>query len=569
MSNKPVITKLKKLHIKKFRALEDLQINIGERLTIISGKNGTSKSSILGIVAQVFTFRKDYFTDQTIGNQTITGRKFESLPEDHFRLSDTFDPPKSMDVEFFLFDGYSKKDTQADLQLITRTTTDNKIVPRAQVRKNTTIDNKQTSRSFTHPVIYVSLDRLMPIALRGEYETIDYEYINENKREFIALSNKLLNKTSTHTTSTHGQIHSTVAHGDNYDHNSVSTGEDNAGQIIMAIMSFKKLKAELGNDYKGGLLLIDEADAGLFPAAQLSLIEILREKAGELQLQVIITTHSPTIIEHVYELSSKFRSYYKNLYLTDSFGGIIAKEDWDWQRIYADIHLKTTPISKTVSIPKINLYFEDREGFDFYSHLLNLNKIKKHFNALADITLGCGNYKNLIENGVLEFSKNSIIILDGDVEGFNSFKTVVLLPSPLAPDQLIFEFLYNLPASHTYWQNQRGFTKPIFLRISQDLRSHLTITSESIDLRDILLPMRDEPKQSKAQTRTFFKNFYKSDDLQVMIKSRKTAENPWLMLIDQNKHWKADFVKSLKEAHIRILTNVHGMGRAKVEQAWA
>ncbi|MCV4777503.1 AAA family ATPase, partial [Escherichia coli] len=69
-------------------------------------------------------------------------------------------------------------------------------------------------------------------------------------------------------TATKGTIDSMVVHGDNYDHQSVSVGEDNVGQLIQAIFSFKRLK-ETYSDYHGGILLIDEADAGLFPAAQL------------------------------------------------------------------------------------------------------------------------------------------------------------------------------------------------------------------------------------------------------------------------------------------------------------
>lgn len=483
MATRKHITKLQNLHIKSFRALSDIHINIGNRLTIICGKNGTSKSSILGIAAQLFTFRTDYITNQKITNRTITGKRFESRPEEHFRLSDRFDPPNSMDVDFHLYDAYSKQNTRASLKLITRSVTKDKSVPRPQVRKNTTIEGKQTSRGFTHPVIYLSLNRLMPIALRGEYRKTDYEYIGKNKAEFIALSNKLLNKTSSDTTSTHGQIHSTVAHSNNYDHDSVSTGEDNAGQIILAIMSFKKLKEEMDNEYKGGILLIDEADAGLFPAAQVSLIDILREKAGELNLQIIITTHSPTIIEKVYDLSLKEKSYYKNIYLTDTFGGITVQEDWDWKRIYSDIHLETITITNDFSIPKVNVYFEDQEAVDFFNHLLNLHKTKKYFNILNSISLGCSNYINLIKNNVLEFSKNSIIILDGDVQNIDSYKTIVLLSSTLAPDQIIFEYLYNLPANDSYWFNDQGFTKAIFTRISQDLTSHLELNDENINLK--------------------------------------------------------------------------------------
>ena len=57
-------TQLKKLIIEKFRALNNVEIEFGDHITVICGKNGTSKSSILGIAAQIFNFEKDYVKDE-------------------------------------------------------------------------------------------------------------------------------------------------------------------------------------------------------------------------------------------------------------------------------------------------------------------------------------------------------------------------------------------------------------------------------------------------------------------------------------------------------------------------
>jgi ABC-type phosphate transport system ATPase subunit len=81
-------TLLKKLFIKKFRALNNVDIEFGTHVTVICGKNGTSKSSILSIAAQIFSFEKDYLKDERLQFQTITGSKFKSLPAEHFRFSD-------------------------------------------------------------------------------------------------------------------------------------------------------------------------------------------------------------------------------------------------------------------------------------------------------------------------------------------------------------------------------------------------------------------------------------------------------------------------------------------------
>ncbi|EPJ9057222.1 AAA family ATPase, partial [Acinetobacter baumannii] len=55
------ITQLKKIKVNHFRGLKNIEINLGDRLTVICGKNGTSKSTILGMIAQIFNFDKNHF----------------------------------------------------------------------------------------------------------------------------------------------------------------------------------------------------------------------------------------------------------------------------------------------------------------------------------------------------------------------------------------------------------------------------------------------------------------------------------------------------------------------------
>ncbi|HDZ2217369.1 TPA: AAA family ATPase, partial [Klebsiella pneumoniae] len=190
-------------------------------------------------------------------------------------------------------------------------------------------------------VIYLSLQRLLPITLRPEYSERDEQYIIDNKNEILAMNRRLLIKENgTSITATTGTIDSMVVHGDYYDHESVSVGEDNVGQIIQAIFSFKRLKEEL-KDYHGGILLIDEADAGLFPAAQIELINVLKRMASKLDLQIVMTSHSPILIEEVFKLSQLADKDYRTVYLTDTYGPISAKTNLSWPEINADLLVDT------------------------------------------------------------------------------------------------------------------------------------------------------------------------------------------------------------------------------------
>jgi predicted ATPase len=541
------ITRLKKITVRKFRALRDIEIDVATHLTVICGKNGTSKSSILGVAAQVFSFEKDYEKDEALAHQTITGKSFKSLPSDHFRFSDKFDIPGSLDAAIEVQDGYTGTDASADLELMKRATASG-TKARPVVRNNSTVKKGNTSRNFTHPVIYLSLDRLQPIASR-DYKPADFKYLTDNKKKFLALSNKLLNKTSTSATATSGTIHSAVAHSETYDQDSVSTGEDNVGQIVLALMSFRKLKEEYAN-YKGGLLLIDEADAGLFPAAQLALLDVLDRECSELSLQVIVTSHSPTLIERVYELSRLQQRKYKTIYLSDTFGSVQSMPDMSWASIYADLHTTTVVASPQVALPSVNVYFEDGEALDFFSALSLRQPFKRYIKPLAGVTLGCTNYVQLIKKGIPEFARRSVVVLDSDAAGVAAnLKTVAILPGHLPPDQLLFEFLYNLGADDPIWTNSLGFTRPVFTSCAQDVIGELGLGAAPIDLEEIVDEYRDQDGAKKP--REFFKRFYKTESFQRFL-STKGVGNPWTTWIKHNdaavQEFRGEFIARVRNA---------------------
>lgn len=520
-------TQLNKLHIEHFRALKEVDIEFGNHITVVCGKNGTSKSSILGIAAQIFNFEKDYTKDVPLSFRSIAGGNFKSQYSEHFRISDKFDPPGSMKVNIDLIDGYSGQPATAELGLSHRVK-----APRPVVRKNSTAPN-QPSRNFTHPVIHLSLKRLFPIADR-KYSVKEFQYLKDHEEEFITLTNELLNRQSSQATGTTGTISSAVAHGDYYDQESVSAGEDNAGQIIMALMSFKKLKEEYP-DYKGGLLLIDEADAGLFPTAQENLLGILDRFCRELHLQVVMTSHSPTLIERAFEQSQLYRRNYKVIYLSDTHGPVRVIQDLSWPQIDADIRTKTVATSSNVALHKVNVYCEDREAHDFLAALLERQPLRKFTAVLPDVSTSSSTYISMVKSHVQEFSVRSIICLDPDVANnvINAYKTIVLLPGTLPPDQLLFQYLYNLPADNDYWKNDLYFARPNFTNTVGRLMSELKISGPIVDLKERTSEFR-RTREGKGKVRELFKEFYKNSVIQQVLKHKSRSINPWKHWVDNN-----------------------------------
>lgn len=549
-------TQLKNLVIEKFRALNNVHFELGDHITVVCGKNGTSKSSILGIAAQIFSFEKDYSSGKDLSFHQIAGSSFKSQYSEHFRISETFDLPGSMKVGIELNDGYTNKPATARLELMKRGK-----LPRPVVRNNSTAAGQSnTSRNFTHPVIFLSLKRLFPITART-YEVSELAYLTKHKNEFIKLTNELLNRNSSHVTATGGTISSAVAHGDTYDQESVSAGEDNAGQIAMAIMSFRKLQEEY-KDYKGGLLLIDEADAGLFPTAQINLLKILERECRSLNLQVMMTSHSPVLIEFAFEQSQQFKRRYKTIYLSNTFGNVQIMEDWSWAQISADINTKTINVASGTSLPSINVYFEDGEAEDLFATLMLRQPIKKFANQMSGITLGCSNYINLIQKKIPEFAEKSIVCLDSDAEKDvkdKGYGTVVLLPGSLPPDQQIFEHLYNLEADDPFWNNTLQFTKDVFTNEGRQVINEFGVTGKIANIKQ-----RVAEYKGTRKPRDVFKAFYKREVIQQLVASKAKPYNPWKHWVDKNPVAVNVFLEIFKNTMHQVMKNGFAVDTAKL-----
>lgn len=545
------LTKIKRIYIKSFRGLKEIDLSIADNITLIAGRNGTCKSTILGIIAQCFSFNKDYSQlDEkgkflNISYKTLTGKKFISYATEHFRLSEKYDLTGTMDINIEVYDAINQLYLdKLQLRLTQETNKNGQLVPRSRLR-----NNQDTDRAVTHPVIYLGLKRMFPISERKYEEKENEKFIQDNIKDFLKDNNNILAKRSSQVTTTLGIVNSIVAHSDSYDHQSVSVGEDNVGQILQAIYSFKKLKQDMGDNYKGGIILIDELDSALFCAAQIRLLDLLEKYSKELQLQVIITSHSIEIMERLYK-SSKRKDQENNFkvhYLTNAYGRIKLLSDID--KMKADI--KDCIPDEYLSSPKgINVYTEDQEARDFLHKLCKDSIIEKQLNILDEIHIGCKNYKQFIKYNIPEFTKKSLIILDGDNrtdEDLINNTNVVCLPTELPPDQLLFEYLLNKDEEDPFWEiNEIPRSTIISLRTSLDITARLDInTGEKFDLVQVINEYREsDVVKEKPPLRKLFKKWYQSPEIQHLIKNKSLYEN-WLQ---NNPQYVTSFLNSLQTA---------------------
>ncbi len=296
--------KLAKITIEKFRQFKGVEFEISENITLIAGQNGTSKSTLLGMICQPFSFGvhqgktagspdKSKYTDIYHGinlaeHQDLTGNPFFYDCQHVFRLSRKHDAnPK--DYKYYLH--LSGNCINTDSPVFAKG-----LLVRAQKRKNRGIERirfvagpgvsqEAGEGNFPHPVIYLGLNRLWPLALIDKLDVKATSDISDvDKKWYIKNYNDILileeDENTTEFLKTHrgpkNDYIGTSSH--YYNSESSSAGQDNLGQILTAILSFRRLKKRLGKKYQGGLLAIDELDATFHSASQKRVVEMLVER---------------------------------------------------------------------------------------------------------------------------------------------------------------------------------------------------------------------------------------------------------------------------------------------------
>jgi hypothetical protein len=281
------IIRIKGIDIKRFRSLTQQQIILGSRVTVLSGRNGTMKTSLMGLIAHPFSSEsEDGF-----------GRPLKTTLSEVFNLSPTYD------LEDYNYDIVAETGTgtyireQVEIYYVADKTNRHRIVVSG---------SEKGDGNLSYNTSFLNLRRLYPIVdltaqrnktedpiLSGEEQVqlkCFYEQIfpSSSYGSFVGVYRPKIKSTWA---PSGGQL--------GYDWQSISSGEDNLGAIFNRLIGFQRAY-KLGQKTGGGLLCIDEFEATLHPVAQIRLFEYLLKWSGDYKVQVIITTHSLGLISDIY-----------------------------------------------------------------------------------------------------------------------------------------------------------------------------------------------------------------------------------------------------------------------------
>ena len=447
---------VKKILIEKFRKMSKLEIPLNAHVVAIAGQNGTQKTSLLGMIAHPFSLKDK--RDPMSKELDVYGCRFGSAIQDRFKFSGSYDKAGehiwSIEVEQGMWPRSRVKCVSAQ---------------RKDVNEGWRFSDPSKKKGAGYiqcPIIYLSLKRLIPI---GELKKVKNPQLNlssDEQKLFGRWHNEILISTEkvlgVRSVNGWAKKSAGITTGQ-YDALTMSAGQDNVGEIILAVLSMKRLKKKFGKSYQGGIVCIDEIDATLYPAAQVRLMDKLLEWSQAFGIQFFFTTHSETMLKTCGR--DKYRDKVSIVYLYKEGGRIAVEVNPTLDEMSSNLMVGIGDAERERL--RVSVYSEDDVTVTFIDALLSEDN-KQLVDIVRGADVSAGIYKVLFDKHIGEFVKN-IVVLDGDMEdetkgaiGRNRslYYNFVCLPGNAYPENQIFKFFSKLSEDDAFWERGlRGYTK--------------------------------------------------------------------------------------------------------------
>lgn len=279
------------------------------------------------------------------------------------------------------------------------------------------------------PVEYIDLSRLQPVATRVGYARIAKNKHSEASAksfdtEQVSRLSQIMGKPYENARMAISSIDAAreipVLTRDSQPYSGFHQG---SGETTIAEL----LRAELP---KHGLVLIDEIESSLHPRAQRRLIRDLAEAARLHECQIILTTHSPYVLE---ELPLQARVH-------------ILESGKSKQTVTGvSPHFAMTKMDDEQH-PDCELYVEDDRAKVWLSEILSRDLPEAVIRSLI-VPFGSANLGAALGQMVnaKRFSRPTLVFLDGDQE---EAEGCIVLPGGDAPERVVFEELKSV-----HWRN--------------------------------------------------------------------------------------------------------------------
>lgn len=437
------------IDIKKFRSLQKRHLQLGQCITVITGKNGTMKSSLLGLVAHPFS--------SPSGAKDLYGNELKTDMRDVFRLS--LDKDKNEYIYYIQGVTQFHDEISEPIRLYARVNENRHRITvgagNTAGEGNFLLNTSVINLSRVYPIIQTNTQVIKDDLTPEEKRKISKDYFDIMQREAFADFETVSNK---HLKNTCGPKDSY------YDFNSISSGEDNLGSILYKLIAFERAMDK--SNYLQGLLCIDEVEASFHPVTQKRFFDFLYKWCKKYKMQVILTTHSLYLINHCLRLKKQSEEKNQDICLVNISTQQVSKNTHNFRfevnPSYEDVYKELTydELGKDEPSYKVNIICEDGETKKLIRKILGRNVLKA-VNIISDLSGKKGNSKDVLKGIAKKGTAllgDSIIVLDADVTkkeiGDIKFKRITTLydPDNLCLEKALVYFIGRLNGDESIFQ---------------------------------------------------------------------------------------------------------------------
>lgn len=523
------IQQINEINLKSFRTIKDRKMELGKVITVVSGKNGTMKSTILGLIAHPFSSPNNA--------KDVFGNPLKTKHSDVFYLSP--DKDSEQYIYSLVMTSTDGIDFEEPIRVYKRANPDGTFRHRVTVGK----DNVEGKGNFSLNTSYVNLKRLIPM-IDTRAKIVD-ETIEKSLSEFVADGYmKVLQKNAFSEpveVFDRGRKQTFGPGRDaKYDYNAISSGEDNVGHILSKMHAFLQYKSN-NRDELQGIFCIDEMEASLHPVAQINMFNYIYDWTKNNHIQVVINTHSLYLIQYVFELQERLKNrddvvlnMISTAYVKDDNYNIIKNPSYS--EAYKELTLKD--IGDVTGVYKINIICEDDVAENYLKRIISKKEILSRLvfmHSLNEDVEGnsCTGLTSLIKNGQ-KLLEDTIIFFDADVDTSkikNLERFFMVLPGlhGLPLEKEIAKYIYDLPGDDLFFKAFKR-EKMAFQNDFAQYELHL----EDVDV-------------IKAEKVSKYKNWAKSNE--------KEFKKYVTYYVKNNKLIMDDFMKKLSEKLNDIFEN--------------
>lgn len=504
--NKKVpIQAIEGLVIQNFRTIKDQSLVLGSNITVLSGRNGTMKTSLMGLIAHPFTST----------GRDVFGKTLKTSLHEVFRFSPVHD-----DTDY-KYDLVIKTDQE---KLLRETVSIYYVAGNTERHRVVVSGAEKGDGNFSFNTSFLNLKRLYPLVdteavpdtakslkltateasnLKDFYESI---FPSSEYGDFVPVHEK--NLKTTFAPSGEAAV---------YDWQSISSGEDNLGAIFNRLLGFQR--SYVKNQKNGnGILCIDEFESSLHPVAQVRLFDYLYRWSAQYKVQLVISTHSLYLISHIY---MKHASNMPAARIVINFVSKSTAVDKNYPILHnpsyslAYKELTLEDPQKVAEARKIKVFCEDDFAIHFAKKLIKSQNVLRAVDFHSSLqpsentpgtphsklTSLCVNFPLLLERSLILFDAD---VTESDTAKIKDTNLYLKLPdeSKLAIERRIIAFIISLANNDKFFQKFKK-EREAFLAEFKDANISLTL-AEIVDAAKTPI---SKCKNWAEQDKTLFKQY--------------------------------------------------------------